>query len=214
MFAKILILSKTLSTWNNHFCSEVMNKNFLILSKAEGLDHPFRFHQQGLLVLGHSFFTPVVFWFRFHFFLKNLYYQKDEVLSAYLVWPIALLLSHLKQLYISNKTKCFSYKNGCTVCGQCTCIEAFKRRGTVNQESFAKLWYVNCQCSWENIREFSDSVSGSVTYYFFLKRNNVYECTKICEIFKYFLLRTILAMQYPRLQIKGFGFSCNIISRP
>ena len=41
--------------------------------------------------------------------------------------PLLRLYSHLKQLYISNKTKCFSYKGGCGMCG-CTHIEAFKRR--------------------------------------------------------------------------------------
>ena len=37
------------------------------------------------------------------------------------------LYSHLKQLYISNKTKCFSYKGGCGVHGRMY-IEEFKRR--------------------------------------------------------------------------------------
>ena len=41
--------------------------------------------------------------------------------------PLLCLYSHLKQLYISNKTKHFSYKGGCGVLGH-TCIEAFKRR--------------------------------------------------------------------------------------
>ena len=38
--------------------------------------------------------------------------------------PLLHLYSHLKQLYISNKTERFSYKGGCGVCGY-TCIEAF-----------------------------------------------------------------------------------------
>ena len=37
------------------------------------------------------------------------------------------LCSHLKQWYISNKTKRFSYKGGRGMHGH-TCIEAFKRR--------------------------------------------------------------------------------------
>ena len=37
--------------------------------------------------------------------------------------PLLCLYSHLKQLYISNKTKRFSYKGGCGVCGH-TRIEA------------------------------------------------------------------------------------------
>ena len=41
--------------------------------------------------------------------------------------PLLCLYSHLKQPYISNKTKCFSYKGVCGVCVR-TCIEAFKRR--------------------------------------------------------------------------------------
>ena len=41
--------------------------------------------------------------------------------------PLLRLYSHLKQPYISNKTKCFSYKGGCGV-RERTCIEAFKRR--------------------------------------------------------------------------------------
>ena len=36
--------------------------------------------------------------------------------------PLLRLYSHLKQLYISNKMKRFSYKGGCTL------IETFKRR--------------------------------------------------------------------------------------
>ena len=41
--------------------------------------------------------------------------------------PLLRLYSHLKQLYISNKMKRFSYKGGCGVRGR-TRIEAFKRR--------------------------------------------------------------------------------------
>ena len=41
--------------------------------------------------------------------------------------PLLRLYSHLKQLYISNKMKRFSYKGGCGMCGR-THIEAFKRR--------------------------------------------------------------------------------------
>ena len=37
------------------------------------------------------------------------------------------LLDFYSQLYISNKTECFSYKCGCGV-HELTCIEAFKRR--------------------------------------------------------------------------------------
>ena len=40
--------------------------------------------------------------------------------------PLLRLYSHLKQPYISNKTKRLSYKGGCGVRG-CTRIEAFKR---------------------------------------------------------------------------------------
>ena len=41
--------------------------------------------------------------------------------------PLLCLYSHLKQPYISNKTKPFSYKGGCG--GRVrTCIETFKRR--------------------------------------------------------------------------------------
>ena len=36
--------------------------------------------------------------------------------------------SHLKQLYMSNKTEHFSYKGGCGVCGRMG-IEIFKRAG-------------------------------------------------------------------------------------
>ena len=32
---------------------------------------------------------------------------------------------YLKQLYISNKMECFSYKGGCGICG-CICIKTFK----------------------------------------------------------------------------------------
>ena len=39
--------------------------------------------------------------------------------------PLLHLNNHLKQPYISNKTKHFSYKGGCGVSGR-TCIEAFK----------------------------------------------------------------------------------------
>ena len=39
---------------------------------------------------------------------------------------------YLKQLYISNKIECFSYKGGCGICGcgicGCICIKAFKSR--------------------------------------------------------------------------------------
>ena len=42
--------------------------------------------------------------------------------------PLLRLYSHLKQPYISNKTKRFSYKGGCGV-RERTHIEAFKRRG-------------------------------------------------------------------------------------
>ena len=41
--------------------------------------------------------------------------------------PLLHLHSHLKQQYISNRTKCFSYKGGRGMCGR-THIEAFKRR--------------------------------------------------------------------------------------
>ena len=41
--------------------------------------------------------------------------------------PLLCLYSHLKQPYISNKMKRFSYKGGCGVHGH-TRIEAFKRR--------------------------------------------------------------------------------------
>ena len=41
--------------------------------------------------------------------------------------PLLCLYSHLKQPYISNKTKCFSYIDGRGVHG-CAHIEAFKRR--------------------------------------------------------------------------------------
>ena len=41
--------------------------------------------------------------------------------------PLLCLYSHLKQPYISNKMKCFSYKGGCGVRGH-TRIKAFKRR--------------------------------------------------------------------------------------
>ena len=41
--------------------------------------------------------------------------------------PLLRLYSHLKQPYISNKTKHFSYKGGRGVCG-CARIEAFQRR--------------------------------------------------------------------------------------
>ena len=41
--------------------------------------------------------------------------------------PLLRLYSHLKQLYISNKTKHFSYKGGCGVRGR-TYIEVLKRR--------------------------------------------------------------------------------------
>ena len=41
--------------------------------------------------------------------------------------PLIRLYSHLKQPYISNKAKCFSYKGGCGMCGR-SHIKAFKRR--------------------------------------------------------------------------------------
>ena len=41
--------------------------------------------------------------------------------------PLLRLYSHLKQPYISNKAKRFSYKGGCGVHG-CARIEAFQRR--------------------------------------------------------------------------------------
>ena len=40
--------------------------------------------------------------------------------------PLLYFYSHLKQPYISNKTKRFSYKGGCGMHG-CTRIDAFKR---------------------------------------------------------------------------------------
>ena len=40
--------------------------------------------------------------------------------------PLLYFYSHLKQLYISKKMECFSYKGGCGVRG-CTCVEAIKR---------------------------------------------------------------------------------------
>ena len=44
-----------------------------------------------------------------------------------LYMPLFHFYSHLKQLYISNKTGNFNYKGGCGVHG-CTRIEVFKRR--------------------------------------------------------------------------------------
>ena len=41
--------------------------------------------------------------------------------------PLLHFYSHLKQLYISNKTEQFSYKGRCGVCGY-ACIETFKRK--------------------------------------------------------------------------------------
>ena len=41
--------------------------------------------------------------------------------------PLLCLYSHLKQPLISNKTKRFSYKDGCVMRGRSR-IEAFKRR--------------------------------------------------------------------------------------
>ena len=41
--------------------------------------------------------------------------------------PLLHFYSHLKQLYITNKTEHLSYQGGCGVHG-CMCIEAFKRR--------------------------------------------------------------------------------------
>ena len=41
--------------------------------------------------------------------------------------PLLHLYSHLKQPPISKRTKRFSYKGGCGMCGR-TRIEAFKRR--------------------------------------------------------------------------------------
>ena len=41
--------------------------------------------------------------------------------------PLLCLYSHLKQPYISNNTKCFSYKGGRGVCGRAR-IEASQRR--------------------------------------------------------------------------------------
>ena len=41
--------------------------------------------------------------------------------------PLLRLYSHLKQPYISNRTKCFSYKGGHGMCER-THIEAVKRR--------------------------------------------------------------------------------------
>ena len=45
------------------------------------------------------------------------------------------LRSHLKQLYISNKMKCFSHKHGCSVRG-CTRIEACKELAWATYERF------------------------------------------------------------------------------
>ena len=53
--------------------------------------------------------------------------NKPNKCKLVLYKPLRCLYSHLKQPYISNKTKRFSYKGGCGVCGY-TCIEAFKRR--------------------------------------------------------------------------------------
>ena len=41
--------------------------------------------------------------------------------------PLLCLYSHLKQPYISNRMKCYSYKGGRGMRG-CSHIEAFKRR--------------------------------------------------------------------------------------
>ena len=50
--------------------------------------------------------------------------------------PLLCLFSHLKQPYISNKTKCFSHKGGCGVHGR-THIEAFKRTGLGYIQTFS-----------------------------------------------------------------------------
>ena len=60
---------------------------------------------------------------RFEAHRRNHPYKSE--LSLYK--PLLHLYSHLKQPYISNKTKCFSYKGGCGV-HMCTRIEVFKRR--------------------------------------------------------------------------------------
>ena len=41
--------------------------------------------------------------------------------------PLLHFNSHLRQLYTSNKTECFSYKGGFGVCGHHTHINMFKR---------------------------------------------------------------------------------------
>ena len=53
--------------------------------------------------------------------------SKPALYKPALYKPLISSHSHLKQLPISNKTKRFSYKGWCVVCG-CSRIEAFKRR--------------------------------------------------------------------------------------
>ena len=52
------------------------------------------------------------------------------------------------------------------------------------------------QCSQENVCAFSDSLSDLVMYYFYLKQENVHECTKICIIRGHVLLRIIPDVRY------------------
>ena len=51
--------------------------------------------------------------------------------------------SHLKQLYISNKTECFSYKGGYGILER-TCIETFKTRAVLDYTYTDKhLWVIS-----------------------------------------------------------------------
>ena len=64
---------ETLSTWNSNILQWGHDQNFNPIKHRRPwlpilISYLF---QQGLLALGHSFFTPGMFWFRFHFFFKK-----------------------------------------------------------------------------------------------------------------------------------------------
>ena len=44
--------------------------------------------------------------------------------------PLIYFYSHLKQLYLSNKVECLSYKGGCDISG-CRCVKMFIRRASL-----------------------------------------------------------------------------------
>ena len=65
--------------------------------------------------------------------LKHVIETRLIIVSFHCVSRSFRFKSYLKQLYISNKTECLSYKSGCGV----MCIKAFKRRADLGYRQTA-----------------------------------------------------------------------------